>query len=137
MGIPFPGDAWIKALMAELNQSSAYEEAAHTWEGDFCFIVEPGGTLEKPVTLYMDLWHGKCRQAYELNEANDGHSPAFTLSAPVATWKKVINKQLDPVQGMMTGKLHIKGNMGMIMKHVRAAKELVENCTHIPTEFPL
>jgi putative sterol carrier protein len=48
-----------------------------------------------------------------------------------------LNKQLDPVQGMMTGKLHMIGNMGMIMKHVRAAKELLENCTHIPTEFPL
>jgi putative sterol carrier protein len=137
MAIPFPGDAWIKALMAELNVSAAYEDAARSWEGDFCFIVEPGGTLEKTVTLYMDLWHGKCRQAYEINEATDGHKPAFTLSAPVATWKRVLNKQLDPVQGMMTGKLHIKGNMGMIMKNVRAAKELVENCTHIPTEFPV
>ena len=47
MAIRFPSDAWIKALMEDLNKSEAYAEAAKTWEGDFCFIVEPGGTLEQ------------------------------------------------------------------------------------------
>ena len=37
----------------------------------------------------------------------------------------------------MTGQLRIQGNMIMIMRNVRAAKELVESCTHIPTRFPV
>ena len=48
MAHKFPSDAWIKALMDDLNKSAAYAEAAKTWEGDFYFIVEPGGALEKP-----------------------------------------------------------------------------------------
>ena len=136
MAIPFPGDAWIKALMEDLNASEAYAASATNWEGDFFFIIEPGGSLTESITLYMDLWHGKCRKAFAVTEA-DGLEPAFLLSAPAANWKKVMTKQLDPMQAMMTGQLKLKGNMAMIMKNVRAAKELVESCTRIDTDYPL
>jgi putative sterol carrier protein len=136
MTIPFPTDEWIKALMVDLNESKSYEDAAKNWEGDFCFIVEPGGSLNEAVTLYMDLWHGKCRDAFEVTSGTDVKT-AFVIRAPVANWKKVMTKKLDPIQAMMIGQLKLKGNMAMIMKNVRAAKELVESCTRIPTEFPL
>jgi hypothetical protein len=54
MSIPFPSDEWIKAMMVDLNASQAYEDSARTWEGDFYFIIEPGGELTETVTLYMD-----------------------------------------------------------------------------------
>ena len=131
----FPSDAWVKALMDELNKSAAYAEAARTWEGDFYFIVEAGGSLTKAVALYMDLWHGKCREAFEA--ANESvKQPVFRMSAPAATWKKVLTKKLDPIQGLMTGQLKLKGNMAMVMKSVKAAKELVEASTRVETEFP-
>ena len=136
MTIPFPSDAWIKAMMEDLNNSTTYLESAKNWEGDFFFVVEPGGTLDQPVTLYMDLHHGKCRDAFAL-DAGQELKPAFRLSGPVATWKKVMTKNLDPMQAMMTGQLKLQGNMAVIMRNVRAAKELVESCTRIPTEYPL
>ena len=122
--------------MQDLNNSESYAESARTWEGDFFFIAEPGGELRDSVTLYMDLWHGKCRDAYQVN-GQKALSPAFVISAPVANWKKVMTKQLDPIQAMMTGQLKLRGNMAVIMRYVRAAKELVESCTRIPTIFPI
>src|SRR5512142_2984377 len=123
MPISFPSDAWVKAMMADLNESNAYLEAAKNWEGDFYFVVEPGGTLDKTVTLYMDLFHGKCRDAFEAGDPA-AKKPAFRLSGPVATWKKVMTKKLDPMQAMMTGQLKLSGNMAIVMRNVRAAKEL-------------
>jgi len=35
--------------MDELNRSPACAEAAKHWEGDFHFVVEPGGTLDRRV----------------------------------------------------------------------------------------
>jgi len=137
MNIPFPSDAWIKAMMAVLNKSDAYQEAAKNWEGDFYFIIEPGGKLEKTAVLYMDLWHGKCRSAEVVIDPDTHAPPSFRLSGPIANWKRVMTKQLDPMQAMMTGQLKLKGNMAMVMKNVRAAKELVECCTRIPTDFPI
>lgn len=136
MAIPFPSDSWIKAMMADLNASAAYKQAAEKWEGDFYFVVDPGGTLETPVTLYMDLWHGDCRDAFAVEDPTS-RTPVFRLAGPVATWKKVMTKKLDPMQAMMTGQLRLTGNMAMVMKNVRAAKELVESCTRIPTDFPI
>jgi putative sterol carrier protein len=136
MAIAFPTDAWIKAMMEDLNNSSAYLEAAKNWEGDFFFVIEPGGALQQTVILYMDLYHGKCREAYAIQNA-EAPSPVFRLSGPIATWKKVMTKKLDPMQAMMTGQLKLQGNMAIVMRNVRAAKELVESCTRIPTEFPV
>jgi len=136
MAFQFPSDAWVKALMEDLNNSAAYAEAAKTWEGDFYFVVEPGGTLTKPATLYMDLWHGKCREAFKVADES-AKTPVFRMSGPVATWKKVLTKKLDPIQCLVTGQLKLKGNMAMIMKSVKAAKELVESCTRVETEFPV
>jgi len=131
----FPSDAWVKALMEELNQSAAYAEAAQTWEGDFYFVIDAGGSLTQPVVLYMDLWHGKCREAFQVTDQSV-KNPVFRMSAPPATWKKVLTKKLDPIQGLMTGQLKLKGNMAMVMKSVKAAKELVEATTRVETEFP-
>jgi putative sterol carrier protein len=136
MSISFPSDSWIKAMMQDLNASDSYAAAAAQWEGDFFFIVEPGGAQEETVTLYMDLYHGKCRDAYEIVDGME-KKPAFRLVGPVATWKKVMTKKLDPMQAMMTGQLKLQGNMAVVMRNVRAAKELVESCTRIDTEFPI
>jgi putative sterol carrier protein len=123
-------------MMADLNDSAAYLEAAKNWEGDFLFFVEPGGTLDSAVGLYMDLYHGKCRDAFAVTDEKPV-TPIFRLSGPVATWKKVMTKKLDPMQAMMTGQLKLTGNMATVMRNVRAAKELVESCTRIETEFPV
>jgi len=88
------------------------------------------------VILYMDLWHGRCREAFVLADGQS-RTPAYVLSAPIATWKKVVTSQLDPIQGIITGQLKLKGNMIMVMRNVRAAKELVAACGRIPTEFPV
>ncbi len=136
MTFRFPSDEWVKALMADLNQSAAYAEAAKNWEGDFYFVVEPGGTLDHPTMLYMDLWHGQCRDAFAVAD-EAAKSPVFRMTGPVATWKKVLTKKLDPIQALVTGQLKLKGNMVMVMKNVKAAKELVESCTRVDTEFPV
>jgi putative sterol carrier protein len=134
MSIPFPSDAWVKALMAEINKSAGYAEAAKNWEGDFVFVVEPVDG-QVPVRLYMDLWHGQCREAAEIAD-EAAKAPAFRLSATAGAWKKVLQRQLDPIQGLMTGQLKLKGNMATMMKNIKAAKELVACCTLVPTLFP-
>ena len=135
MSILFPSDDWVKALMVEINKSAAYAEAAKNWEGDFVFVVEQIDGQSQPAWLYLDLWHGQCREAALLAD-DTAKTPQFRLSAPLKTWKKVLLKQLDPLQGIMTGNLKLKGNMAMVLKNVRAAKELVECCTLVPTAFP-
>ncbi|MFQ6000902.1 MAG: SCP2 sterol-binding domain-containing protein [Anaerolineae bacterium] len=133
--IKFATDEWIKALMEVINKSEAYAQAARSWEGDFYFIVDAGDGIEEPVYLYMDLWHGKCREAFATTDPSV-KAPVFRMSGPLSKWRKVIEKKLDPIQGLLTRQFKLKGDMVMIMKNVKAAQELVNCTTLVPTQFP-
>jgi len=131
----FPSEEWLKALVNEINSSEVYKDAAKNWEGDFYFIIEPEGNLKERVIAYMDLWHGECRSACVVSDENE-KTPEFRIRAPLDKWRKVLEQKLNPIQGMLTGQLKIKGNMSKIIKTPRAAVELVNCCSRIPTEFP-
>ncbi len=134
--IAFGTEAWIKQLQVELNNSEAYAEAARNWEGDIYFIIKAAGSaLSEDVYMYLDLWHGECRQAGIANPAD--FSPEFTIAGKVKSFKDVIDKKTDPMKAMITGKLKLKGNMAKMMRNVKAANQLVLCCTCIPTNFPL
>ena len=137
MAIPFATDEWVQAFKEAINRDAAYQDAAKNFESDFLFIVEPGGKLEKRVIIYLDLWHGKCRDAY-LVTGELAPSAAFTISGRISTWQKIVKKQLDPMQALMTpNQLKLKGNMVLMMKNVKSAKALVEVGTQIDTDFPV
>ncbi|MCL7454631.1 MAG: SCP2 sterol-binding domain-containing protein [Anaerolineae bacterium] len=135
MAYKFPSDEWIKAMAEVVNDSESYRKSAEKWEGDFYFVVEPGPGLAETVALYIDLWHGEAREAGEVADEGD-KNPEFVIRAPITTWRRVIGKKLDPIQGMVTGQLKLKGTMSKIMRFPKAASELVNCATQVPTEFP-
>jgi putative sterol carrier protein len=135
MAFRFPSDEWIKAMMDEVNKSEAYQKSATKWEGDFYFVCEPGPGLDETVVLYIDLWHGQARAAGAVADESVKH-PEFVIRAPVTTWRRVIEKKLDPIQGMVTGQLKLRGTMSKIMRFPKAASDLVNCATKVPTEFP-
>ena len=83
----------------------------------------------------MDLWHGQCRSAFVVKDVNE-KKPEFRITAPLGKWRRVIEKKLDPIQGMITRQLKLQGNLVKIMKAPKAALELVNCCTRILSEFP-
>ncbi|HHN93922.1 MAG TPA: sterol carrier protein [Anaerolineae bacterium] len=134
MAFRFPSDEWIKELSRQLNASEAYEKAARDWEGDFIFVVEPDDAYPKTTYLYLGLYHGKSPDAAEVSSI-DERKTEFVLRAPFTAWRRVIEGKLDPIQGMMTRKLKVQGNMMKIMRYPKAAKEIVSCCALVPTEF--
>ncbi len=135
MSIDFATEEWIKALMAELNKSESYREAAKNWEGDFYWIISGIPGADKPVYLYVDLWHGACRDAYVAPDPA-ARSPEFVIEANYPVWRKVVDKKIDPIQGLVTRQLKLKGNMLKILKAPKAATELVHCATLIQTTWP-
>ena len=132
--VKFPSEEWINLFMQQLNANKNYEDAAKTWEGDFLFVIEADADLKEPVTYYVDLWHGKCR-GVGLVKLGEDRKAAFVYSGPYSNWKKLINKEMDPIQGLLTGKFKLQGEMVKVLRAVRAAKELVETAGKVPTEF--
>jgi putative sterol carrier protein len=134
MAFKFPSDDWIKELSEQLNASESYERSAKNWEGDFIFIVEPDETYDDTAYLYLGLHHGKSPDAAEV-VSEDEREAEFLLRAPFSAWRRVIEGKLDPIQGMMTRKLKLQGNMMKIMRYPKAAQEIVACCAKVPTEW--
>ncbi len=76
-----PSEEWINLFMQTLNANKNYEDAAKTWEGDFLFLIDPDGSMSEPSTLYLDLWHAKCRSAAMLKPGEQKNA-AFVYSGP-------------------------------------------------------
>jgi putative sterol carrier protein len=133
--VSFATDAWIKRLGQACNQSESYREAARNWEGDLYFIVEPEGRLQQAVYMYIDLYHGRCRQAF-VPEDHTTLTPEFYISGPVSAWKELAEKKIDPIRALLTRKLSLKGNMAKIMRNIKAANALMDCSTSFETEFP-
>nr|MDO8082779.1 SCP2 sterol-binding domain-containing protein [Candidatus Freyarchaeota archaeon] len=132
--VKFPSDKWAKAYMKALNENKAYGDAASDWEGDFLFVLTPGDKLKEKTAIYIDLYHGKCREAYVLKPGEEKKTD-FVIEAPYGVWIRVIKRELDPIQGLMTGKLKLKGDMAKVMRYTKAAQEMVNTTTTIESEF--
>ena len=135
--VAFPTDAWFQALIALVAGSASYREAAANWEGDIAFLIEaePDRGLPQDAWGLLDLWHGECRGGGVVTPER-GRAAAYVIRAPYSRWKEVVTGDLDPIKGMMQGKLKVEGDLPTIVREVRAASELVELTQQIPTEFP-
>lgn len=119
----FPSKEWLVNLKEKLNTDDQYARIAKDWEGDLLFVIDPDDKFTKSAYLYLDLWHGKCREVEERNEI--GESPAFILRSGYSNFMEILNGRLDPMQAMMTRKLNVKGNMLVMMRNVPTVLDFV------------
>ncbi|HEX9712281.1 MAG TPA: SCP2 sterol-binding domain-containing protein [Actinomycetota bacterium] len=133
----FPSEEWLSEYVERINSSKEYEEAAATWEGDLSYVFErePDKGVPEDVWVWVDLWHGKCREARFGVPPEEGEKARFIIRAPYSRWKEVIRRELDPIKGMMQGKLKLKGDLPTIVRYVKAANELVNVASTVDTTF--
>lgn len=132
MAYIFPSEEWLTALKDVLNTDTRYAEVAKNWEGDLAFVVEPDEENEgQEMTLYLDLWHGKCRSAAAYDRrSEDLPQVRFILRAPFKNFLKILDGELDPMQAMMTRKLRVEGNFAYILRNVPTVLDFVR-CTRL------
>ena len=133
----FPSEGWIKAYKEAIDTIEAYKAAGKTWTHGVVVLVcnaDPSIGLDEDVGIWLDLHMGTCREALLVDKAKAYTAP-FCIAGEYGRWKQVIHKKLDPIKGMMQGKLKLKGNLPIIVRHVRASQELVECATKVDTKF--
>ena len=130
----FLTEEWLRTFGEKLNTDPKYAEIAKNWEGDVVMTVNPGEKLEQQVVMYFDLWHGKCRQAYFVEKEID-QEVAFALKGEYKNYARILKGELHPMQAMLTRKLSVQGNMGLLMRNVPTVLDFVR-CAQDVTEIP-
>ncbi len=130
----FPTPEWIQALMDKLNTDERYAQVAHNWEGDMAFVVEAGGPVPAETSYYLDLWHGKCRNAFVM-DAEHPAAPVFTLHASYDNYVRLLKGEIEPMQALLTRKIGVQGNMAIIMRSVPTVLDFVRCCREVTDSF--
>jgi len=137
MVLTFPSAEWVEEYKKQINLSEGYKKAAATWTAGVVALVisaKPEIGLNEDFGMWLDLHQGVCREAKKVSLAESQKAP-FCIIGDYARWKQVIKKELEPVKGMMQGKLKLKGDLPTIVRFVKASQELVECTTRIETKF--
>lgn len=121
----FPSKEWLEDFVNYINNDENYARVAKNWEGDMNFVIQPGGSLNEQQTIYLDLWHGKCRDAYFVRDEANQKNAAFILQAPYPNYIRILKGEIDPMQAMLTRKLIVKGNMAYMLRNVPVVLDFV------------
>ena len=137
MTITFPSAEWVEEYKKQINLSEGYKKAAATWTAGVVALVisaRPEVGIKEDFGMWLDLHQGVCRDA-KVVTAEEAQKAPFCITGDYARWKQVIRKELEPVKGMMQGKLRLKGDLPTIVRYVKASQELVECSTRVATKF--
>lgn len=139
MAIRFGTPAWSAALRDALNASSEYRNAAAKWgvgwNGNLLFAFEPGAGLAAPVRLFLALSAGRCGGAEFLGEGAAADA-GFTLRAPFAVWRDILERRTLAATAILTGKMKVEGDTIALLRHAGANRALIHVTASLDTEFP-
>jgi putative sterol carrier protein len=135
----FPSAEWAEAYRTALNNNPAYRDAGKCWTfGTVAIIVlaDPTIGLARDVGVVLDVHGGECRAATYVEAADRSGAAEFTFVASYTRWQEVIEGKLDPIKGLMEGKVKLgRGHLPTIVRFVEAARQLVVSASKVPTSF--
>jgi putative sterol carrier protein len=97
---------------------------------------DPANGIARNAGMILDVHQGECRGARFVEGVDDSVDAEFVIVASYARWKDVIERKLDPIKGMMEGKLKlVRGHLPTIIRFVEPARIVVASASKVPTDF--
>ena len=131
-------DEWARAWGDALRADAEYRRAAHLWHWPIIITVQPDPERNLSVSrsVYLNLQYGECLEARAAQTADVETAP-YHLTTDLATWEAVLHGDLDPIMGIMRGKLRLeRGSVASLLPYVAAARRMVYAATQVDTIFP-
>lgn len=139
MSFRFPSPEWTAAYRDAVDASEAYRTHGKPWTfGAVAFVVkaDPSLGLPEEQSMLLDVHEGRCRgTTHFIGRAGVADAP-FVVVADYARWKACLRGEIDPIKGMMEGKLKLeKGHLPTMLRFVESSRALVKAAQVVPTEF--
>lgn len=131
-------DPWATAWCRAIHDSDTYRRAAAGWEGAVAVVMtaDPEMGVGAGRAVFLDLADGDCRAGRVAREG-DRERALFVLRASPAVWNRVLGGEIEPIWGLMSGKIELaQGAITKLVPYARAAKEMVECAARLDASFP-
>lgn len=132
MGTP----SWILAYEKLIQGDATYRQHSKGWQGSVVIqiMADPKVGLDEDMYLFLDLHDGECRSV-RLVPKEIGENANFLIIGFYERWKQVMRGELEPVKGMMQGKLKLKGDLPTLVRYAKASTRLAELVGEVPTIY--
>jgi putative sterol carrier protein len=128
-------DSWIARFREEINRSEDYRAHGASWEAPIALEMSFRGQAE-PRRAVLHLHRGMCESAY-CDGAGGSKGIDLVIRTDVAGWQRILAGRMDPIWGIMSGKLKlVRGSISDLVPYAMAAKALVESAARIDATFP-
>jgi putative sterol carrier protein len=127
---------WVSGFEKAVQNDAAYKQIAKDWVYSVVMhlLADPQIGFNEDIYIFMDLMHGDCR-SMRLVPAAAGEAGDFVITGGYDLWKSVMKKELEPISGIVQGKLKLKGDLPTIVREVKQATRLVELVGTVPSKF--
>lgn len=155
----FPSQAWFDEYERRINEDEKYADLASDWgvgfNGDILFEMTDMPVDEIDLDALPDdlrdeleayvlpgdegysilgLEGGECTGA-DFLESREAADEGFVMSAEYDVWKELVTGKIGAIDGMMSGKFELEGDMQKILSHSDSAARLTELSSSIDAAF--
>jgi len=135
MGYLLFSQEWADLFREQLNQNESYATSAAAWE--WSVVLQSKSDDEQSRAVFLDLWHGSCRNAYHIENERQIERADFLIRGSEQTWYQLHKGNITPIPALMQGKLKlVKGSLPKLVSYSGAANALMEVANSIDTDFP-
>ena len=133
----FPSEEWVQTWVALANRSPEFEASGKGREGAIGLVIEPDEEAGVPRPIYVRLDGRNCKLVgYEFGtQRAQAEETIFALRAPYPRWKQIVKQELNPVKGLVQGKIAIEGHLPVVLTWTKSILVLAELAGRIETAF--
>jgi putative sterol carrier protein len=138
MAVLYPSQEWCDAWKEALNNDEALAEKGKNWgvdfNGNWLFVLEPSGGLEKTVYIYLEAREGKAGDVRMIDDPSSVEA-GFMAIGSYADYKAVVKGEKDLLQGVMTGSFKLKGNMAKVMRNAKFIRAVANSISRFEADY--
>lgn len=134
----YPSQAWCDEWKEAINEDPAIAKSGEKWgvgfNGDWLFIVTPGGGLDETAYVYLAAAEGKCTEARMLADPAEVEA-GFVVTGSYVDFKPVVKGEKDFLALVVRGTFKLQGDMVRIMRFAKFIRAVANSISSFESEF--
>lgn len=132
----FPSVTWLGVWVRLANEDAAFMAASVGFDGAIGLVLLPANHANARAT-YMRLTglSGRWHDARMGNDPGLVENCEFVLSATFPVWRSLIEQELNPLRGLVQGRLRLSGQLSTMLRWSEALLAMTRLAGEIGTQY--